>query len=80
MANWRPTEEARLKMQIRGIPGQLVEEVLDNGKDAGSGTVRGSKVRDLTLEDGCVVRVVFFPDPDEDIVFSVHWIEPKVRR
>jgi hypothetical protein len=78
VANWVPTEEAQIKMKARGIPGALVDEVLDEGEDAKPGKVPGSQKRDLTLEDGRTVRVIFFPG-DPDIVFSVQWKEPKRR-
>lgn len=78
MADWIPTEDARIKMMHRGIPGALVDEVLDEGKDAGPGKVPGSQKRDLVLEDGRKVRVIFFPG-DPDIVFSVQWQQPKPR-
>jgi hypothetical protein len=63
-------------MMDRGIPGALVDEVLDDGVDAGPGKVPGSIKRDLVLEDGRKVRVIFFPE-EVDVVFSVQWVEKK---
>ena len=64
-------------MMERGIPGSLVDDVLEHGVDSGPGKVPGSSKKDLTLNDGRTVRVIYFQEEPEDIVFSVQWLEPK---
>lgn len=80
VVNWRPTDDAYFKMVARGIPGSLVEEVLEHGRDTGSGKVPGSTKRDLILEDGRIVRVISFSEAETEVVFSVQWLEKKKRR
>jgi hypothetical protein len=77
VVNWRPTEGAQIKMIERGIPGALVDEVLEYGEDSGPGKVPGSHKKDLALYDGRTIRVIYFQEESEDVVFSVQWLEPK---
>lgn len=63
---------------FRGIPGHIVDYVLDNYETESPAEAPGAFYREAVV-DGILVRVVFFPE-DPMKVISVHEVTPLQRR
>jgi hypothetical protein len=72
--NWTFDPHGRQRAAIRGIPGSLVEIVINYGKSERDGKIPGSAIKTGKVNGDRLEVLILDPSGDPLIVHSVWWL------